>query len=212
MKKILLALSLTFFSVTLFAQGVVSFGPKIGWNSDRLTTDYSQYVKDIKSGFQGGVFFSLYLKKFYIQPEAYFSIKRGALETSFGSPFDPNSTLNISQTVTLRSIDVPMLLGYKFLDLKLIRFRIWGGPVASYFLNKDYTLSINGTNETSRITRDDFKDATWSAQIGAGLDVLMLTLDVGYEFGLDSFMTIRSLDDINFRNNVFYCSLGWRLF
>jgi hypothetical protein len=79
-------------------------------------------------------------------------------------------------------------------------------------LNKEYTLSINGSNQSNRISRDDFKGATWSGQIGAGLDVLMLTFDFGYEFGLDSFLTISTLDDFNLRNNLFYCSLGWRLF
>jgi hypothetical protein len=196
----------------IFAQGFVSFGPKVGWNTDKLTTDYSQYMKDLKSGFQGGLFLSVYIKKFYVQPEAYFSLKRGALQTTIGNPFDPATTLSISQTISLKTIDVPVLVGYKFLDLKLVRFRIWGGPVASYILNKDFVFAINGTNKSDRITRDDFKDAIWSAQVGAGVDVLMLTFDIGYEFGLDSFLTIHSLDNFNFRNNMFYCSLGWRIF
>ncbi|MFA6125870.1 MAG: porin family protein [Bacteroidales bacterium] len=212
MKKIILAFVISIFAVTSFAQGLISFGPKIGWNSTRLTTDYTEYIKDMRSGFQGGLFFSLYLKKLYIQPEAYFSIKRGSLETSFGDPLNPATTLNVSQSVTLRSVDVPLLLGYKFLDLKLIRFRVWGGPVASYLLNKDYSLSINGINQSGSITLDDFKTATWSGQVGAGIDLLMLTVDVGYQFGFDSFLTIHSLDDFNLKNNLFYCSLGWRIF
>jgi len=212
MKKIIIIFLLTIGTGSIFAQGVISFGPKVGWNTDRLTTDYTQYIKDFRSGFQGGVFLSLYIHKFYIQPEAYFSVKRGALETSFGDPFNPQSTLNLSQTVNLQTIDVPLLVGFKVLDFKLIRFRIFGGPVASFLMNKEYTLSLNGANHADRIERDDFRTKTWSGQIGAGIDVLMLTFDVGYEFGVDSFMTIHSLDDFNLRNNLFYCSLGWRLF
>jgi len=212
MKKIILAVVLSIFPLTIFAQGLISFGPKVGWNSNRLSTDYTQYIKDWKSGFQGGVFFSIYLHKFYVQPEAYFSLKRGALQTSIGDPLNPTSTLNISQSFNLQSIDIPLLAGYKVLDLKLIRFRIWAGPVVSYALSKEYTMSINGFNQSTRITRDDFKDATWSAQIGAGLDLLMLTFDIGYEFGLDSFLSIQSLNEFNLRNNLFYCSIGWRLF
>lgn len=212
MKKIILAVVLSIFPLTIFAQGLISFGPKVGWNSNRLSTDYTQYIKDCKSGFQGGVFFSIYLHKFYVQPEAYFSLKRGALQTSIGDPLNPTSTLNISQSFNLQSIDIPLLAGYKVLDLKLIRFRIWAGPVVSYALSKEYTMSINGFNQSTRITRDDFKDATWSAQIGAGLDLLMLTFDIGYEFGLESFLTIQSLNEFNLRNNLFYCSIGWRLF
>lgn len=211
MKKIILFVTLSILPFGIFAQGLISFGPKIGWNSDRLTTDYTQYVKDMKSGFQGGAFFSLYIKKFYVQPEVYFSLKRGALVANI-NPFDPQSQMSISQSVNLQSIDVPLLVGFKVLDLKLVRFRIWGGPVVSYLLNKDYTLSINGSNQSGQISRDDFKNATWSGQIGAGLDVLMLTFDIGYDFSFDSFLTIRSLNDFNLRNNLFYCSLGWRLF
>lgn len=212
MKKIILGVFLSTLPLTIFSQGPISFGPKIGWNTDRLTTDYTEYIKDLKSGFQGGLFFSVYFKKLYVQPEAYFSIKRGALQTSFGDPLSPNSTLNVSQTVTMKSVDVPVLLGFKVLDLKLARLRIWGGPVASFILNKDYNLSINGNNERERITKDDFRNATWSGQIGAGLDVLMLTFDIGYEFGLNNFLSIQSLDNFSLRNNLFYCSLGWRLF
>jgi hypothetical protein len=212
MKRIWCAILLSVISLGIFAQGPVSLGPKIGWNSDRLTTDYTQYIKDMKSGYQGGLFVSFYIKRFYIQPEAYFSIKRGSLQTSIGDPLDPSNTLSIKQSVKLQTVDVPILVGFKVLDLKFARLRIFGGPVASFLLNKDYTLSVNGTNESGRITKDDFKDAFWTAQVGAGLDILMLTFDIGYEFGLNSFLTINSLDNVNFRNNLFYCSLGWRLF
>ena len=198
--------------VFVFAQGPISFGPKIGWNSNKLTTDYTTYIEDMRDGVQGGLFFSIYMDKFYIQPEAYLSMRRGALEASIDDPLSENPGVSMRQSVTLTTIDIPMLLGYKLIDLKLLRFRIWGGPVASYVLDKQYTLSLNNNVESSRITRDDFKDATWAGQIGAGLDLLFLTFDIGYEFGLEDFLTIRSMDDMAFRNNLFYISLGWRLF
>ena len=194
------------------AQGVISFGPKMGWNSNELTTDYTSYIEDMRDGVQGGLFFSIYMDKFYIQPEAYISLRRGNLDATIGDPLNMAETVAFNQSVTVTTIDIPMLLGYKLIDLKLIRFRIWGGPVASYVLNKEYALSINGVDESDRITRDDFKDATWGAQLGAGLDLLFLTLDVGYEFGLENFLTIRSMDDFGFRNKMMFVSLGWRLF
>jgi hypothetical protein len=207
MKKVFLVIALGLAPFLVHGQGPISFGPKIGWNSDRLTTDYTRYMQDIKSGGQGGLFLSIYLNRFYIQPEVYLR-----LQSSFHDPANPNSSFSLSQTINLHSVDIPVLLGFKFLDLKLIRFRVWAGPVASYVLNKNYTLSLNGLNQSERITRDDFKDAFWSAQVGAGIDLLMLTFDVGYEFGLDNFLTIHSLDNFGFRNNLFYCSIGWRLF
>jgi hypothetical protein len=212
MKKLILIAGLILLTVAMPAQNLISFGPKVGWNSNRLSKDYKDYLQDMKSGFQAGLFFSLNLDKFYVQPEGYFSIKRGIFESSIDDPFNPTGSLNVSQTVTLQTVDVPLLLGFKVLDLKLARLRIWGGPVASYVLDKQYTLSIDGIDQSDRISGDDFKDATWSVQFGAGLDLLMLTLDVGYDLGLDNFMTIRSLDDLSLKNNVFFCSLGWRIY
>lgn len=211
MKKGILTLLVLIGSMSLLAQGPISFGPKIGWNTTELTTDYTDYIKDLKSGGQAGLFFSIYLDKFYIQPEAYFSIKRGSLETTF-DPLNGEQSLEVRQAFSLATVDVPLIMGYKLLDLKIARLRVWGGPVASYVLNKSYVLEIDGFDESDKITRDDFRDATWGLQIGAGLDLLMLTFDIGYEFGLEDFARIDQLDDLNFRNNLFYCSIGWRLF
>ena len=210
MKKVAWVLILYMIPFGIFAQGPISFGPKVGWNSTKLTTDYTQYVNDLKSGFQGGFFLGIYVKRFYIQPEAYFSLKRGALHSSIDL-LNPASNLNFQQSVSLSSVNVPIVLGYKLLDLKVARLRVWCGPVASFLLNKEFSLSVNGLNQSNTLTRADFKDPVWSAQIGAGLDLLMLTFDVGYEFGLNNFLSIRSINDFGLRNTI-YCSIGWRIF
>ncbi len=211
-RKLAIMLLLLSGAGSIMAQGPISFGPKIGFNSTELTTDYNQYIRDMKGGGQAGLFFSIYLDKFYVQPELYLSLKRGSFDTTIGDPLNGGISVDVSQEFSLTTIDIPLLLGYKLLDLKLARLRIWGGPVASYVLNKDYILTIDGINKSERISLDDFRDATWGMQFGAGLDLLMLTLDVGYEFGLEDFAQIGSFNDLNLRNNLFFCSVGWRLF
>lgn len=212
MKKILAIGIFFLIPVFLHAQGPVSFGPKLGWNSSKLTTDYARYIEDMRDGVQGGLFFSLYMDKFYLQPEAYISLRRGNLDAFIEDPGQPLESVNFSQSVKLTTVDIPLLLGYKIIDLKLIRFRVWGGPVVSYVLDKEFSLSLNGLDQSDRINRGDFKEATWAGRIGAGLDLLFLVFDVGYEFGLQDFMTIRSLDDFGVRSNMYFISLGWRLF
>jgi len=212
MKKYIIIIFILSIPVLSFAQGPISFGPKIGWNTTHISTDYHDYIDQMKSGVQGGLFFSIYMDKFYVQPEAYFSLKRGILDTTIGDPSDPTGSVDVSQDFSITTVDIPLLLGYKLLDLKLIRCRIWGGPVASYVLNKSYTLRLDGFEENDKISKNDFKDAVWGFQMGAGLDVLFLTFDIGYEFGLEEFMSISSLDDLGFTNNMFYVSLGWRIF
>ncbi len=212
MRKSLIIFCLALLPLFAYAQGPISFGPKVGFNSTKVTTDYHDYLDEMKNGVQGGVFFSIYMNKFYIQPEAYFSTKQGQIETYVGDPLNISETLDVRHSFSLTTVDIPMLIGYKLLDLKLARLRIWGGPVAAYVLDKDYSLSLNGLEENSRISRDDFKDAVWGAQVGAGLDLLFLTFDIGYEFGLEEFLSISSLDDLGFTNNTFYVSIGWRIF
>lgn len=212
MKKYIIIASILFMPSLIFAQGPISFGPKIGWNTTHISTDYHDYVDQMKNGVQGGLFFSIYMDKFYIQPETYFSLKRGTLDTTIGDPGDPMGSMDVSQSFSITTVDIPLLLGFKLIDLKLIRLRVWGGPVASYILNKTYTLRLDGFEENDRISKNDFKDAVWGFQMGAGLDVLFLTFDIGYEFGLEEFMSISSLDDLGFTNNMFYVSMGWRIF
>ena len=145
MKKfatILLTLALPLASI---AQGPISFGPKVGWNQTKVTTDYQDYLNEMKDGVQGGVFFSIYMNKLYVQPEAYFSIKKGLTETTIGDPLNMAESLDVRQSFAITTIDIPLLLGYKLLDLKLARLRVHAGPVASYILKKNYTLSLNGT-------------------------------------------------------------------
>ncbi|MCK5820999.1 MAG: PorT family protein [Bacteroidales bacterium] len=212
MKKYIIIGLIVILPVLSLAQGPISFGPKIGWNTTQISTQYQDYIDQMKNGVQGGVYFSIYMDKFYIQPEAYFSLKRGSLDTTIGNPVDPLESMDVSQSFAITSVDIPILLGYKLVDLKLIRLRVWGGPVASYVLDKTYTIRLDGLEQNDIVSKNDFKDAVWGFQMGAGLDVLFLTFDIGYEFGLEEFMSISSLDDLGFTNNMFYVSLGWRIF
>ena len=212
MKKYIIICFILIMPALSFAQGLISFGPKIGWNTTQISTQYQDYVNQMKNGVQGGLFFSIYMDKLYIQPEVYFSLKRGTLDTTIGDPGDLVGSMDVSQSFSITTVDIPLLLGYKLVDLKLIRLRVWGGPVASYVLDKNYSLRLDGIEENEKISKNDFKDAVWGFQVGAGLDVLFLTFDIGYEFGLEEFVSISALDDLGFTNNMFYVSMGWRIF
>ncbi|NLO51667.1 MAG: PorT family protein, partial [Bacteroidales bacterium] len=53
---------------TGFAFGQISLGPKIGFNTSKLTVDASDISSDLKNSFNFGVFLRVG-KKFYLQPE-----------------------------------------------------------------------------------------------------------------------------------------------
>lgn len=51
----------------------------------------------------------------------------------------------------------------------------------------------------------------WGLNVGAGIDVLMFTLDVRYQMGLNEVIEKVNNFDFNSKNNVFCVSLGWKI-
>jgi hypothetical protein len=47
--------------------------------------------------------------------------------------------------------------------------------------------------------------------MGAGVDILMFTLDVRYQVGLNDVITKVKTFDYNSKNNMFAVSLGWKI-
>jgi hypothetical protein len=192
-KHILVAVFLSFATFAI-GQLPFSFGPKIGLNISKLSTDVSAITTAAKSGLQIGAFVRLG-NKTYIQPELMFSGRGGIFE---GITPDKNSNFS------LKTLDIPVLIGTKVINAPLAKLRIYAGPVASFVLTKSWKI---GDIEQAE---DDIKlkNAIWSATVGAGVDILMLTLDVRYELGLNN---ISSDNSSSVKNNMWNISLGWKI-
>ncbi|MBI9034990.1 MAG: PorT family protein [Bacteroidales bacterium] len=211
MKKHVMIFALMIISSSLFAQ--LTFGPKIGWNANTLTTDLSTIKEEAKGNIKFGVFARLG-KKYYIQPEINFM----KMESDFNTqviPLNFQNPVEATQSLTLQKLDIPILLGVRIIDTKLANVRVFGGPVASMILNKKMSLTANTdgsefeTDQKDKIfTEDNFKNSSWSLNLGAGVDVLMFTLDVRYSFGLSNVY----LDDFkDLKDKAFMVSLGWKI-
>lgn len=195
MKKLL------FFLTALLMTGAVnaqfSFGPKIGVNLSQVTTNISTINDEMKTGLQIGAFARIG-SKVYLQPELLYST-RGVKFSNVpvGSPTD----------ISLKSIDVPLMVGTRIINLKVANVRLMAGPVASFVINKsvDYNGAAIATKQMS------IKDASWKAQFGAGVDVLMFSLDVRYSYDLNSTMD-QQIKDFNWEKNSVNVTLGWKLF
>ena len=195
MKKLL------FFLTALLITGAVnaqfSFGPKIGVNLSQVTTNISTINDEMKTGLQIGAFARIG-SKVYLQPELLYST-RGVKFSNVpvGSPTD----------ISLKSIDVPLMVGTRVINLKVANVRLMAGPVASFVINKsvDYNGAAIATKQMS------IKDASWKAQFGAGVDVLMFSLDVRYSYDLNSTMD-QQIKDFNWEKNSVNVTLGWKLF
>jgi hypothetical protein len=167
-------------------------GGDINWESDGLTASV-----------HAGLFGRINVKKFYLQPEAYYTFTEAKFKNS------GVSTEKID--VQFHRLDVPVLLGYRISN----KLRVNAGPFASAFIN-------TGGNETSE-TIDDrldnyYQNSSYGWQAGLGIDLGRLTADLRYE------TTVGNLRDFDFDNMTaqdylpddqkqqqWLFSLGWKL-
>ncbi len=172
------------------AQSPLNFGIKAGFNSSKLTTDLDNFDEDNITNFVAGAFARVNVKSFYFQPEAYFSSKGGKLKDVEGvNSFD------------LKTVDVPLLLGYKIINKGLVNLRVNTGPVMSFVTSKDVDAPSSAF-ETGKP-----KDSIFGWQYGAGLDLLFFSLDVRME---NSFGDIYS-GHSDEKNKIFMVTLGFFL-
>ncbi len=183
------------------AQSKFSIGPKLGYNSYELTDNVDSVRASIKNSLQIGAFIRVG-SRVYFQPEANYQIDKTTLSQNFGS-------VVISQDVTLKSLKVPALIGIKLINKPSFNFRLMAGPAVTFILDKK--LKPFDMNDLWPIQSvDDLKNSTWSVQVGAGLDVLFVTVDVRYEMGIDNAYNGNS--NLEMKNNVFNVSVGIKLF
>ena len=193
MKKVFLLSALVFLTSVTFAQFTI--GPKIGFTIGKLNTNFEKAKEEAKPGFQFGAF-ARFGKKLYVQPEFMFVSKGGTIQTD----------LNKS-SVKLNAMQIPIMVGYRLLNLKVVNLRVMGGPALSFINNKEITIK-----EGDQFIKDtNIKDAIWSLQLGAGVDVLMFTLDVRYEWGLNNLYDPQGETSYDIKSNLWNVSLGWKI-
>jgi hypothetical protein len=198
MKKITLIFVMVLASGIVFGQ--FSIGPKIGFNTNKLTTDYDSIATDVKNNFHFGAFVR-FGKKIYLQPEVNW--------LTIGGVFEEKASLNPVKTeIEMKSIEIPVILGWRILNLGAGNVRILLGPSGTIVLDKTIKADASITDP---IEEADLEDFLWGFNLGAGVDVLMFTLDLRYQMGINEVITKVQNFDINSRNNMFSVSLGWKI-
>ncbi|PCH70654.1 MAG: hypothetical protein COC06_03840 [Bacteroidales bacterium] len=193
MKKIFLIAVICMFSSALFAQlsSPVNFGFHAGLVSTKANTDFggaSGIKEKAENGMMLGAFLRINLNKWYLQPELNYVSRKTQVDLA-GDSYDFKT----------KSLDVPILLGYKIVKLPAFKLRAFAGPVASFKIDDSLKSTIDGKLD------GDFKGAVWNGKFGAGIDVWKLTLDVDYEVGFSDVA-----EDL--KQNMVNVTLGFKLF
>ncbi|MBS4058112.1 MAG: PorT family protein [Bacteroidetes bacterium] len=209
MKKTILLFAMLLSVISLSAQ--FSFGPKIGYTTSKLSADQSDITSDLKNSFLYGAFVRLG-SKVYLQPEINWYTSGSVFKSpSLGGGLSP-----IEQEINLKNIQIPLYIGFKLADLKLMNIRAQAGPTATIIVDKTID-SKSGGGFIAPIKEADISDLNWGFQFGAGIDVLMLTLDIQYYVGITKMIKEVEVPGItnpvkfDSRSQGFMVTLGWKI-
>jgi hypothetical protein len=154
---------------------VFTFGPKAGFtftgfNVDETSLDESINIDQLpggkKVGVTAGAFFQFNIGFLNLQPEILFTQQTSQLAFS-------DVSISDIQKVRFNQLDIPLLVG---LNLgKTVRLQ--AGPVMNYVLDVG---TDPGAGNLVQAVVQDFDNRAWSYQVGGGLDLGRLALDVRY--------------------------------
>lgn len=177
MKKFLVAACLLLVASASYAVFPVNLGIKAGYTTSELETKFS---KSNMSNFMIGAWGRVNIgDHWHVQPEVYYT-KKGDSKADFD----------------FQSYNVPVLLGYRLIAKGPVKLRINAGPVFS-FVGKmsDALESVN-----------NIKNSYTAVQFGAGIDFLMLSLDLSMERGGN----MSEIKDFDANPALFMVTVGWK--
>jgi len=222
MKKLIIAAVLLLSVSATYAQ--LNFGIKAGYNSSLTFNNISSVTNgtynlnsvqnELWNDFNAGLFARIYFgKTIYLEPELLYNIQKKDYNLTFQDAVQGSVTLD--KIASINTVDVPILLGVKLLDLKILNIRAFAGPELKFNAGStlDFKNLTGGTQfDTSKLV-SDIKAANLGLQVGAGVDVLMFALDVHYTLIPNMYDTKLSNTTLtNLPSSTFVISLGWKIF
>ena len=222
MKKVFLLFAALFIATIANAQiSPITFGPKVGYQTTKLSVDKANIKSDFKGNMTFGVFARLTIKNIVIQPELlYFKSGKvfevNVLGNDWGfDNFIPNPTFTINQS----NLALPIMIGYQFIDIPIIKMRANVGPVFYFAVGKtEYSSNFTGDIKT-KVQESPNEDMTMGAALNLGIDIWKLTLDVNYSLGLtdafDDEINVPGLGEVEIgddtKQNIFTVTLGFKI-
>ena len=123
-------------------------------------------------GYFGGVMARFDYKRFYIQNEILYSEKSSKIE---------KTNLTESKNAKWKSIEIPLVIGYKVVDFEALNVRVFGGGVYSFVLDENFS-SLSQLKDSYK----KFDKSNIGYQVGAGVEFWKFTVDFIYQGGLNN--------------------------
>jgi hypothetical protein len=168
--------------------------------------NFKQDNSQLYQGFQIGIY-GRSDSRIYFQPEVYYQRKKGRYVND--SLLMNNNIRNYDQTVTLHTINVPLLLGINFIRWEKFTLHGFFGVQSSIII--DNSISNSSVGYFSPITKSNLENITVKYFFGGGIDIYFLSLDVRYY--IEPGATVSPSDDISFpyAKNYYTFNIGIKL-
>ena len=206
MKKIIISVIVLFFAASSYAQ--FHIGPQIGYTASNLSIDKDTITNSLKNNFLVGAF-ARFGKKIYVQPEINWLTQGSVFKYPSLQNYSP-----IEQKIKLNTIQVPVNIGWRIINLKVVNLRVFAGVAANFIVNTTITTTGGDADYYDALPKeDDFSGIAWQWDAGVGVDVLMFTLDIKYLGGINNILKDFSYDNgtLTSKSNLFMVTLGWKI-
>ncbi len=192
MKKSFLTFVLLTMVLSTFAQLpiTIDIGIKAGINTSQITsTNPSVIDVKSKSGWDIGALARLGGKSIFLQPELLYVEKQGLV--TFTTITGTNTHF-----VSIKSVKIPILVGFKLINHKHSSVYSFTGPARLIAVGDNYVSSV--FSQPYICMQETFN--VWDWQLGGGVDLGPLTLDVRYECGISEIKN----------KNFYYGNIGFK--
>lgn len=189
LKKVALLLLLVLPSIG-FSQ--INLGIKAGanYNFNSSFMDSLNFSLDNSTSFLGGGFIRVKIKKISLQAEGLFAGRKGSLSIS-----------GVEKNIDFYSFDLPLIVGYKLVDLKVVKLRLNVGVIPSY------PISSVGDLEDA-----NFKDSFYSAMGGVSLDIPLFIFDLRYQGAIGEYYEATNVNsNTKFKSSLLTLSIAWKI-
>ena len=206
MKRIIVFIIAISFATVSYAQ--FHIGPQIGYTASNLSLNADSITNSLKNNFLAGVFFRIG-KKIYVEPSVNWLTQGSVFKYPSWGNYSP-----IEQEIKLSTLQVPVNVGWRIINLKVVNIRIFAGVAANFVLNT--TINNSGgdpDNYEKLLLPEDFSNIQWQWDVGAGVDVFMFAVNVSYMGGINNILKDVSIEgnSITSKSNLFMVTVGWKI-
>lgn len=191
MKNVFILAACFLLCSSAFAQGGSAAGIYLGANFPNMNMQSPELTTDNKAGYQIGVFYRKG-EVLYGQIGVEYQRMKGDFH------FVDSASVTRSDEVVLKTLNAPLYIGANLLPMtdNIVNVRIYGGPT--------FSLLVDVPLNDVELVASDFRQVRINGGLGAGLDIMLFSLDVGYNFGVSELFS----DEFDGKTNYATVNVG----